>query len=143
MKRTWGGSAGRDVVVLTVLGGASQLLAVGYRAALARLVGAGVMGLYQLLMPVFSVLLSLTAVGLTAAVSNLTARHLALGDRRSVHQTLRTCLHIFSALLLPVGLFVVLCSDFQSTALLGDARTQLGLLFLVPCAALTGVENLH
>ena len=143
MRREFCGSAGRDVLVLTALGGLSQLLAFVYRAALARIVGAGVMGLYQLLMPVFSVLLSLTAVGLTAAVSNLTARHLALHDRRSVHQTLHTCLGVFSALLLPVGACVLLCSDWISTALLGDARTQLGLIFLVPCAALTGVENLH
>ena len=143
VKKAFGASAGRDVLVLTVLGGISQLLAFGYRAALVRLVGAGVMGLYQLLMPVLSVLLSLTAVGLTAAVSNLTARYLALGDRLSVHRTLRTCLGIFFLLLTPVGLLVVLCSDFLSTALLGDARTQLGLIFLVPCAALTGVENLH
>ena len=137
------GSAGWEVLVLTALGGLSQLLAFVYRAALARLAGAGVMGLYQLLMPVYSVLLSLTSVGLTAAVANLTARHLALKDRLSVHQTLYTGLAVCFTLLFPVGLPVLLCSDFISTALLGDARTRLGLMLLVPCAALTGVENLH
>ena len=34
-------------------------------------------------------------------------------------------------------------SDPISVYLLGDARTQLGLMLLVPCAALTGVENIH
>lgn len=143
MKTRHSSSAGGDVLLLTVLGGFSQLLAFGYRAALARMVGASVMGLYQLLMPFFSVLLSLTAVGLTAAVSNLTARNLALENRLAVHQTLHTCLRVFLALLLPVGALVILSSDFLSTAVLGDARTQLGLIFLVPCAVLTGVENLH
>ena len=33
--------------------------------------------------------------------------------------------------------------DPISVYLLGDARTQLGLLLLLPCILLTGVENLH
>ena len=90
-----------------------------------------------------SVVLSLTAVGLTAAASNLTAQHLALGSGRGAAQTLSTCLKGFFLLLLPVGAVVVLASDGISVYLLGDARTQLGLILLVPCVALTGVENIH
>ena len=125
-------SAAGSVLFLTVLGTVSQVLGFGYRVALSRMVGAEVMGLYQLLMPVYSVLLSLTAVGLTAAASNLTSQHLALGNGRGV-----------ALVLLPVGGAAVLGSDAISVYLLGDARTQLGLVLLVPCAALTGVENLH
>ena len=130
-------------MLLTLLSTLSQLLAFGYRVALSRLAGAEVMGLYQLVMPVYSVALSLTAVGLTSAVSNLTSQHLALRNSRAAAQTLSTCLHLFFLLLLPVGTVLVLGSDFISTAFLGDARTQLGLILLVPCVALTGVENLH
>ena len=43
-------SAGRGALVLTLLGGLSQLLGFGYRVALSRQVGAEVMGLYQLVM---------------------------------------------------------------------------------------------
>ena len=136
-------TAGGGVALLTVLGAVSQLLSFGYRVALSRLAGAEVMGLYQLVMPVYSVVLSLTAVGLTAAVSNLTSQHLALGNSRAASQTLGTCLRAFFLLLTPVGAVLVLGSDFISTAFLGDARTQLGLILLLPCAALTGVENLH
>ena len=136
-------SAGQGALLLTVLSGVSQALGFFYRVALSRMVGAEVMGLYQLVMPVFSVVLSLTAVGLTAAASNLTAQHLALGSGRGAAQTLSTCLKGFFLLLLPVGAVVVLASDGISVYLLGDARTQLGLILLVPCVALTGVENIH
>ena len=44
------------------------------------------MGLYQLVMPVSAVLMSLTAVGFTVACSNLSARYLATGDRRGAGQ---------------------------------------------------------
>ncbi len=136
-------SAGKGALFLTALGAVSQALGFLYRVALSRTVGAEIMGLYQLVMPAYSVLLSLTAVGVTAAASNLTSQHLALGDRRGADQTLHTCLRLFFLLLLPVGSAVVLASDAISVRLLGDARTQLGLLLLVPCVALTGVENIH
>ncbi len=136
-------SAGRGALFLTGLSAVSQLLGFCYRVALSRMVGAEVMGLYQLIMPVYSVILSLTAVGLTSAVSNLTSQYLALGNRRAAGQTVSACLKLFFLLLLPVGAAVILGSDALSVYLLGDARTQLGLMLLVPCVALTGVENLH
>ena len=77
-------SAGQGAVLLTVLGAVSQLLGFGYRVALARMVGAQVMGLYQLLMPMYAVVLSLTAVGLTAAVLVMSAQSLTLWSTRRV-----------------------------------------------------------
>ena len=136
-------SAGRGAVFLTALSAISQVLGFFYRVVLSRLVGAEVMGLYQLVMPAYSVILSLTAVGVTSACSNLTSQHLALGSRRAADQTVSTSLRLFFLLLLPVGTAVVLGSDAISVYLLGDARTQLGLILLVPCVALTGVENIH
>ena len=136
-------AARRSVVLLTVLGALSQLLGFGYRVALSRMVGAEVMGLHQLVMPAFSVLLSLTAVGLTAAVSNLTSQYLAWENSRGAAQIVSSCLRWLMLLILPVGAAVIVFSDPISVYLLGDARTQLGLMLLVPCAALTGVENIH
>jgi len=136
-------SAGKSALLLTLLAVVSQTLGFGYRVVLSRLVGAEVMGLYQLVMPVYSVLLSLSAVGLASAVSNLTPQHLALGNSRGAAQTLSLCLRLFFLLLLPMGLVVIPASDAISVHLLGDARTQLGLILLIPCVALTGVENIH
>ena len=135
--------AKEDLVLLVTISSLSQALGFGYRVILSRWVGAEVMGLYQLVMPVYSLLLSFSAVGVTSAVSNLTAQHLAFRNRLAVYQTRNTCLLLFVLLLFPVGIVVILCSDAISVALLGDARTQLGLILLVPCTALTGLENLH
>ena len=136
-------SAGKGALFLTALSAVSQVLGFFYRVVLSRLVGAEVMGLYQLVMPVYSVIMSLTAVGVTSACSNLTSQHLALGNRKAANQTVATCLRLFFLALLPIGTAVILGSDAISVYLLGDARTQLGLILLIPCVALTGVENLH
>ncbi len=130
-------------VLLTAIGLFSQLVGFFYRIALSRLIGAETMGLYQLVMPVYSMLMSMTAVGLTVAVSTLSARHQALGDRGAVKAALGKAVGCF---LLGAGLLgaaVIAASDPISVYLIGDARTRLGMVLLVPCVLLTGVENLH
>lgn len=130
-------------LLLTGTGIAGQFLGFIYRILLSRLIGAEIMGLYQLIMPVYSVLLSLTAVGLTSAVSNLSAGYYARGQRGAARQVLRRCLLYFLALFALVAAVTALLYDPISVYLLGDARTQMGLLLLLPCILLTGVENLH
>ena len=136
-------SALKGAGLLTAVGLFSQGLNFCYRIVLSRMAGAEVMGLYQLIMPVYSLLLSCTAVGLTVAVSTLSARYHALGDGGAVRKVLRRGVALFLALFLPLGAGLILCSDAVSVWLLGDARTRLGILLLVPCVLLTGLENLH
>lgn len=130
-------------VLLTFSGLFGQVVGFFYRIALSRLIGAELMGLYQLIMPVYAVLSSLTASGLTVAVSALSARYGARHDLAAIRQVRRVSLRLFFTLLAPLGLATVLLSDPISVYLLGDARTRLGLCLLVPCLALTGVENLQ
>lgn len=130
-------------LLLTGTGLIGQILGFFYRIALSRLIGAETMGLYQLIMPVYSVLLSIASIGLTTTVSNLTAEYHALHRPSSIRRTLRRCLAVFSLIVLPLGVAVILFSDPISVYLLGDARTRLGLVLLIPCLFLTGVENLH
>ncbi len=134
---------GRSVFVLTVLSALAQIINFSYRVVMARMVGAEVMGLYQLVMSAYAVIQAITTIGLTSALSNLTAQHLALRDRAGADALRSTCLGLFFCLMLPVGAVTVLCSDAISVHLLGDARTQLGLILLIPCLTLTAIENLH
>ena len=133
----------RGTALLTCTGIFSQALGFFYRIALSRLIGAETMGLFQLIMPVFSVLMAATAVGLTAAVSTLSAHKLALGDRAGAKALVHRCIGWFLLLGGGAGILLAAGSDPISVYLLGDARTQLGLIFLVPCLLLTGVENLQ
>jgi len=136
-------SALRSTVLLTAVSLFSQAVGFVYRVFLSRMVGSEIMGLYQLVMPVSSVFMSLTAVGFTVACSNLTARCRATGNYRAASQTLRTCVTGFLCAFGAVALVAAPLSDAISVHLLGDARTRLGLLLLLPCVLLTGLENLH
>lgn len=133
----------RGVVLLTATGITSQIIAFVYRIFLSQMVGAEILGLYQLIMPVYAVLLSLSSVGLTSAVSNLSARFQAMGDLRGVWEVRTQALRLFFLLAALPCTLLLCCSDGVSVFIIGDARTRLGLLLLVPCLLLTGVENVQ
>lgn len=126
-------------LLLTATGLFSQAVGFLYRMLLSRLIGAETMGLYQIVMPVYSMFMSVTAVGLTVAVSTLSARYHALGDSGAVRAVLKRALGCFFLLAVPLGIGIVVFSDPISVYLLGDARTRLGVALLVPCMLLTGV----
>lgn len=136
-------SALRNTILLTAVSFFSQAVGFLYRVLLSRMVGAEVMGLYQLVLPASAVLMSLTAVGFTVACSNLSAQYRARGNLRAAHQVVRTCLMGFLAAFGVVALAAAPLSDLISVRLLGDARSQLGFLLLLPCVLLTGLENIH
>lgn len=133
----------RGVLLLTLVNLFSQIARFCFQTLLSRAVTTEVLGLYQLVLSVQPVLMSLTAVGATSACTQLTARYAALGNFDGVRQTLRACLRAFllafgivTALLLPLRGFV-------ASSLLGDRRTAAGLALLLPLILLTGVENIH
>ena len=90
----------RGVAVLTLTGVLSQVVGFVYRILLTRLAGAEILGLYQLILPVYSVLLSLTSVGLTTGVSNLSAWYQALGNQRVIDQVRGQAVKLFLLLAL-------------------------------------------
>ena len=132
-----------STLILTGVSAVAQAVGFIYRIFLSRLIGAEVMGLYQLILPIYSVLTALTASGLTVAVSTLSAEYHARRRHRAVGQLLRQALRVFILMWAVVAAAVFFSSDAISVELLGDARTQLGLVLLLPCLLLTGVENLH
>ena len=121
----------------------SQSLGFAYRVWLSRLVDAQTLGLFSLIMPVYSVMMSLCVSGFTVAVSRQVAGYTALGNEQAVKRTVRVGL--MGCILMTVSFSFCLApfSDAVSVHLLGDARTRLGLLLLLPCMLLTAWENVH
>ena len=136
-------SALHSTILLTAVSLFGQVVGFIYRVFLSRMVGSEVMGLYQLVMPVLSVFMSLTAVGFTVACSHLTAQYRALGNYRAARQAVHRCVTEFLIAFAILAFLVAPMSDAISVYLLGDARARLGILLLLPCVLLTGMENIH
>lgn len=121
----------------------AQILGFAYRVWLSRLISPESLGLFQLIMPFYAIIMSISVSGLTVAVSRLTAYYSALGQTVAIRQVIRVARIGYSLMVLGVSFAVIPFSDFFSVQFLGDARTRLALILLIPEIYLTGWENIH
>lgn len=126
---------------LTVVGIVTQAVGFVYRMLMSRQIGAEYLGLFQLVMPVYSVMQSIAISGLAVAVSNRSAAYAARRDHRAVAQLLRAAFVILFAAWGALGVATLVFDAPLSARVLGDARTALALPCLLPCLLLTGIEN--
>ena len=131
----------RSTLMLTGVGVASQFFGFLYRIAMARLAGAEVLGLYQLILPAYAVIQSVCISGLAVAVSVLSAEFYARGNPAALGQSVSAGLRGMAALWLPLAAAVVFRSEWIAVHLLGDVRTRSGLLLLPPVLALKKKEG--
>jgi stage V sporulation protein B len=140
-------SAGYGAAVLTAVNLGAQVAQFFFRAALTQFIGAEGMGLYHLVLPAHAVMMSLCVSGFTVAVSRLTAAYNAQGNAadnaRAIRQLVWRARGLYIAAVLALAALVIPLSDMISVHLLGDARTRLGLLVLLPVVLLTGWENVN
>ncbi len=119
-----------------------QLLGFAYRVFLSRMTGAEGMGVYQLVMPFYSLLTSLTLTGLTVAVARVSAERASLRDFSGAKSSVSCAIRIFSGALFVAAVLTFLFRNFISGSFLGDMRVLPSLPFLFICLFLTGIENI-
>ena len=128
--------------VLTGSAIATQLMDFGYRVLLSRMMGAEAMGIYHLVLSVYSVMTSVCLTGLSTASARLSAQYAATGRRELISSLIKRLFFIFAALSLSVCILLLLGDRFISGVVLNEDRTRSGIVFLVPVILLTGVENI-
>lgn len=120
-----------------------QLMGFLYRIFLSRVAGAEGLGVYHLVMPLNSVLMSVTVTGLTVSVSRLSAVRAGVGDFRGAKSVVSLSQKIFTAVVLILAAIFYINSGFISGHILGDSRTEKSLPLLFVCLFLTGIENIY
>ncbi len=120
-----------------------QLMGFLYRIFLSRMTGAEGLGVYHLVMPLNSVLMSVTVTGLTVAVSRLSAARAGTGDFRGAKSVVSLSQKIFTTAVIILAVLFYINSDFISMRILGDRRTSKALPLLFVCLFLTGIENIY
>ncbi len=132
----------RRLICLTVSNILLQLLGFAYRIFLSRMTGPEGMGIYQLIMPFYSFIMSLTLTGLTVAVSRISAARHGVGDFLGARKCATRAFWLFSLSLIVLSVLTFSFRHFICRTLLGDVRTSLSLPFLFICLFLTGFENI-
>lgn len=119
-------------LILTVATTLTRIVGFVFRIYLANVLGAEGMGLYQLILSFYLLMVTLTTSGIRTAVSRLISEELALHKYANAKKVLNQS--IFLSLIAGLGAAFVMYyfSSYIGTNILNDERTVLSLLYLVP-----------
>lgn len=128
----------KGTLILTISGILSRFLGFFYRIFLSKSIGSEGMGLYQLIMPIMTISMSLCVIGIKTAISKYVAVQIATGTQKSANQILISGTAISLLFSTLISIIIYAFADGISTHFLGDIRcTNLIkiLVFAIPTSA--------
>lgn len=120
-------------IILMLAGFVVRVLGFVYRIFLSNLIGAEGIGLFQLIMPVYSLIILTMTAGISIAVSKMVAEELARNHMVNLIRITRCALAIIMISGVAVSVFIYLNIDFIANTILKDSRTYYSLLMIIPC----------
>ena len=130
MSSTRTGRSGHGVV-LVVAALVSKLLGAIYRIPLTNILGVEGIGIYQLVFPVYALMLTLSSSGIPTAISRLVSERMAVGDAGGSRNIVRTASILLTLLGFVFALLMALLSLPLAT-LAGRAELVTSYLVLAP-----------
>lgn len=120
----------QSAAILTVSGVINRLLGFVYRIYMSNVIGAEGMGLYQLIMPIYSLAWSISCSGFTTTVSKLTASEKAKGETGNMGRILKQSLIITTGLGAVIGAVLFFGAALISNKFFNDPRLIMPLKIL-------------
>jgi stage V sporulation protein B len=117
-------------LILTAAGVITRILGFVYRIYMTNAIGAEGIGLYQLIMPIYSLCWSISCAGLTTTVSKLTASENAKREYGNMGRILKQSRLFTIAVSLVVSAVLFLFSSRIAVVFLKEERTRLSLSLL-------------
>ncbi|MDL2248885.1 oligosaccharide flippase family protein [Tyzzerella sp. OttesenSCG-928-J15] len=126
--------AGKGIIestlILTIANVINRILGFGYRIYMSNVLGSEGMGLYQLIMPLYSLAWSISCSGFTTTVSKLVAGEKAKGQHGNMGRILKQALAITSGLGILLNIILFLFADTVALNMFHDNRLALALKIL-------------
>ena len=124
---------GKSAAALAAIGIIAKLIGALYRVPLTNIIGAEGMGLYQMVFPLYTVLLAFCGGGITSAVARVVAKYVALGDDVTARRTLRVALVPLAITAAACTVAVALLRNVISSV---QGNTDAGIAYLAICPSL-------
>ena len=129
-----------NIGMLTVSNLIIRFLGMGYKVWLAKAISPVALGIYQLSMSLYMVLLSPVASGLPGAVSRLSSKYSRFNKQKSV---LASALKIAVPIAIVTGLFMLCCAPLLSKWFLHSLHSGAVIISLIPAVTLGAVASLY
>ena len=120
-------------LILILAGFISRIIGFVFRIYLSNLIGAEGIGLYQLVVPVYTLIILTLTSGVSVAVSKIIAEQVALGNLINIKRITRVSLVVVFMAGMGISLLMYLNIDFIVNYVLKDGRTYNSILYMIPC----------
>lgn len=128
----------KGAAMLALLGMVGKIIGMLYRLPLTNILGAEGMGLYQMIFPVYSLILAVICGGIPAAISKNVSESLAYGRKEEARQILRCGIITVTALAAVISLFAFIFRN-DIANLQGNEKAGLTYIAIIPAIVFSGM----
>lgn len=131
----------KGTLILTLSGFAIRFIGFFYRIFLSNTMGAELMGIYQLIFPVYGICFTIYATGIQTSISRLVAGEIGRHNSKNVYKILRIGMLISVSLAVVLSILIYQYSDFIAWRLLMESRCASSLRILAVVFPFCGVTS--
>ena len=134
----------KGTLILTLAGFATRIIGFFYRIYLSNTMGAELMGIYQLVFPVYAVCFTIFATGIQTSISRLVAAEIGRRNPKNVTKILRIGTMISVSLAVVLSIVIYFNADFIAYRFLLEKRSADSiriLAFVFPFSGITSCIN--
>lgn len=130
-------------LILTVATTIVRVVGMLFRIYIANALGSEGIGLYQLILSMYMLMVTLATSGIRVAVSKLISEELALRNYSNAKKVMRQSVGLSLFTGFAAAFILYYFAEYIGVTLLNDKRTVLPLLYLVPSLPLIAVSNCY
>ena len=134
----------KGTLILTIAGFLTRIIGFFYRIFLSNTMGAELLGIYQLVFPIYGICFTIYASGLQTSISRMVAAEAGKGNYRNTKRILRIGMVISFFLALLLSILVYFNAGFIANHFLNEARTESSiriLAYVFPFCGITACIN--
>lgn len=130
-------------LILTVATTIVRVVGMLFRIYLANVLGAEGIGLYQLILSIYFLMVTLATSGIRVAVSKLISEEIALRNYNNAKMVLRQSVFLSLFTGFAAGFLLYYFAEYIGGNILNDNRTTLAMLYLAPSLPLIAISNCY
>ncbi len=130
-------------IILMIAGFISRIIGFVYRIYLSNLIGAEGMGLYQLIVPIYTLIILTLTSGVSISVSKMIAEEMAKGHNINIKRISKVGLIFVLMTSIIISILLYINIDFVVNNLLKDSRTYFSVLIMIPCIPLIAAASAY
>ncbi|OGO78673.1 MAG: stage V sporulation protein B, partial [Clostridiales bacterium GWB2_37_7] len=126
--------------ILTLTNLITGVLAFAFRILLSRSIGAEGVGVFQLVLPLYTLFITLVSGGVTTAISKLIAEQQAKSNFRNMHKIVKICCTLLGTWSVLIATLLSFNAGFVAQYILKDMRTLYSIIIFTPAIVFISIS---